>query len=65
MITPLLERLWEALVEAMKEEGRKSERIVGQVASFDYDTHGLLTIHQRVWVPYWGGVRRVLMEEAH
>ena len=22
-------------------------------------------MHQRVWVPYWGGVHRILMEEAH
>ena len=49
----------------MKEEQRKSERIVGQVASFDYDSRGLLTLLWRVWVPYWVGARRVQMEEAH
>ena len=50
---------------AMKEEHRKSERIVGSVASFDYDSRGLLTLHWRVWVPYWGGVCQVLMEYTH
>ena len=35
VITPLLEHIREAQVEAMKEEHRKSERIVGKVASFD------------------------------
>ena len=65
VVTPLLERIREAQQEAMKEEHRKSERIVGQVSSFDYDSRGLLSLHRRVWVPYLGGVRQVLMEEAH
>ena len=49
----------------MKEEHRKSEQIVGQVPSFDYDSRGLLTLHRRVMVLYHGGVLQVLMEEAH
>lgn len=32
----------------MKEERRKCEHIIGQVASFDYDNRGLLTLHMRV-----------------
>ena len=49
----------------MKEEHQNSEYIVGQVASFDYDSWALLTLHQRVWVPYWGGACQVLIEEAY
>ena len=49
----------------MKEEHRKSECIVGQISSFDYDSRGLLSLHRMVWVPYHGDVRQVLMEEAH
>ena len=49
----------------MKEEHRKSKRIVGHISSFDYYSRGLLTLHRRVWVPYAGGVRQILMEEAH
>ena len=52
VVTPLLERIQEAHVEGMKEEHWKYERIIGQVSSFDYDNHGLLTRHGRVWVPY-------------
>ena len=52
VITPLLERIREAQVEGLKEERQKCERIVGRVASFDYDSRGLLTLHGRVWVPY-------------
>ena len=65
VVTPLLEQIREAQQEAIKEEHRKSEHVVGQVSSFDYDSWGLLTIHRRVWVPYHGGVRQILMEEAH
>ena len=38
VITPLLEQIREARVEAMKEDHRKSERIAGRVASFYYDS---------------------------
>ena len=48
VITRLLERIREAQIEAMKEEHQKSERIVGELASYDYDSCGLLTLHQRV-----------------
>ena len=57
VVTPLLEQIREARQEAMKEGHQKSERIVGQVSSFDYDSRGLLILHRRVWVPYLGGVR--------
>ena len=52
MLTLLLEQIRKARVEAMKVEHRMSGRIVSQVSSFDYDSRGLLTLHQRVWVPY-------------
>ena len=65
VVTPLLEQIREAQQEAIKEEHRKNERVVGQVSSFDYDSRGLLTLHRRVWVPYHGGVCQILMEEAH
>ena len=38
VVTPLLEQIWEAQQEAIKEEHQKSERVVGQVSSFDYDS---------------------------
>lgn len=52
-------------VEAIKEENRKSERIVGQVSNCDIDSRRLLTIHGKVWVPYSGRARLTLIEEAH
>lgn len=65
MVTPLLERIREGHAEGMKEDLQKCERVIGWLDSFDYDSCGLLTMHRRIWVPYWGGVRQVLMEEAH
>ena len=65
MITPILEKIQEDQVEAMKEEHWESEHIVRHVASFDYDSRWLLTLHRRMWLPYRGGARQVLMEEAH
>ena len=65
VVTPLLEQIRGAQQEAIKEEHRKSEHVVGQVSSFDYDNRGLLTLHRRVWVPYHRGVHQVLLEEAH
>ena len=38
---------------------------MGQISSLDYDSRGLLTLHRKVWVPYAGGVRQIVMEEAH
>ena len=35
------------------------------MSSFDYDSLKLLKLHRRVWVPYVGGVRQILIEEAH
>ena len=62
VIIPLLEKIQEAQVDAMKEEHQKSDNTVGKVASFDYDSWVLLTLHRRVWVPYFGGTQKVLME---
>ena len=49
----------------MKEKHCKSERIMGKVSFFDYDSRGLTTLHRKDYVPYCGGVRNVLMEEGH
>ena len=36
-----------------------------QIASFECDSRGLLTIHRRVLVPYAGEVHLILMEEDY
>ena len=39
--------------------------MISQLSTFDIDSRGLLTLHGQVWMPYAGGVRRVLIEEDH
>ncbi|KAI3505957.1 hypothetical protein L1887_28299 [Cichorium endivia] len=65
MVTPLLELIRKAQVEASKSENQKGERIVGQLAAMVKDSRELLTCHERIWVPKLGGVRQTLLEEAH
>ena len=42
VMTPVRETIKEAQSEAIKEENRKSERVVGQILSFHIDHRGLL-----------------------
>ncbi|KAI3768718.1 hypothetical protein L2E82_19548 [Cichorium intybus] len=65
IVTPLLELIRKAQVEASKSENQKGERIVGQLAAMVKDSRDLLTCHERIWVPKLGGVRQTLLEEAH
>ena len=54
IVTPLLDLIREAHVEEIKEERRKSERIIEHISSFDNVIRGLLTLHNTVWSPYSG-----------
>ena len=41
------------------------EKIVNELPNMEQDGRGLLTKHGRIWVPYTGGYRKFLMNEAH
>ena len=45
-------------------ELQERERVIGQVSEFVTDSRGLMTFHGRIWVPFMGGLRSILMEEA-
>ena len=64
-MTPVLDTLREAQVEAMRPENRKRERVIGQISEFIADSRGLMTFQGRIWVPFEGRARAILMEEAH
>ncbi|KAI3723563.1 hypothetical protein L2E82_35235 [Cichorium intybus] len=51
IVTPLLELIRKAQVEASKSENQKGERIVGQLVATVKDSRDLLTCHERIWVP--------------
>src|SRR4030095_10500012 len=51
--------------EAFTDAHLKSERMVGYVDSLSVDERGLKLFRTRIWVPKWGGLRDLLLEEAH
>nr|KAJ0216576.1 hypothetical protein LSAT_V11C300117000 [Lactuca sativa]KAJ0218887.1 hypothetical protein LSAT_V11C300117040 [Lactuca sativa] len=65
VITLVLDTIREAQLEAMRPENRKRERVIGQISEFVSDSRGLMTFQGRIWVPFGGGERTILMEEAH
>ena len=64
-MTPVLDAIRGAQAEAVKPESQKRERVVGLVSEFVTDSRGLMTFQGRIWVPSVGGMRTILMEEAH
>ena len=64
-MTSVLDTIREAQVEAMRPENRKRERVIGQISEFIADSWGLMTFPRQIWVPFEGGARAILMEEAH
>ncbi|KAJ9567039.1 hypothetical protein OSB04_003005 [Centaurea solstitialis] len=56
-------RKWQ--IEALKSENIKAERMVGYVNSLSEDGRGLKVFKARIWVPRLGGMRDVVLAEAH
>ena len=65
MDSPLVNLIGEARVEGVRQGNWKLERIRGEITRFVQDSRGLLTCCIRVWVPMSGGVRQIVLEEAH
>ena len=65
VMTPVLDAMRGAQAEAVRPEMQKKERVVGLISEFVKDGRGLLTFQGRIWVPFVGGTRITLMEEAH
>ncbi|KAJ9543974.1 LOW QUALITY PROTEIN: hypothetical protein OSB04_023681 [Centaurea solstitialis] len=63
--TSFLELVRRALEEAGRSENQNRERVWSQLPLMVQDSRGLLTRHERVWVPHAGGARQTLLEEAH
>ncbi|KAJ9544514.1 hypothetical protein OSB04_024221 [Centaurea solstitialis] len=61
----LIEDLRRWQVEALKPEHVKSERIFGCIDSLLKDSRGLKMFRSRIWVPKLGGVREIVLAEAH
>ena len=65
VIAPVLDAIRGAQAEAVQPEMQKKERVVGLVSEFVTDGRGLMPFQDRIWVPFLGGTRTILMEEAH
>ncbi|CAH1446826.1 unnamed protein product [Lactuca virosa] len=48
VMTPVLDIIREAQVEAVRPENRKRERVIGQVSEFVTDSRGLMTFRGRI-----------------
>ena len=65
VMTPLLDSIRDAQKLAIQGEHAKREKIVNEIPKMELDSRELLTRFGRVWVPYTGGNRKVLLDEAH
>ena len=63
--SPLVILIREAQTKGVREENWKTKRIRGEITIFLPGSRGLLTRCSRVWVPVSGGVRQIVLEEAH
>ncbi|KAD3336850.1 hypothetical protein E3N88_32369 [Mikania micrantha] len=62
----LKEKIQSAQLEALSKENLKEESLTGIEKQFEEkDQGGLKTFKGRIWVPLRGGMREVLLEEAH
>ncbi|KAJ9539086.1 hypothetical protein OSB04_031819 [Centaurea solstitialis] len=65
MKSTLIDDLHRWQIEALMPEHMKSERMVDYVDSLSEDNRGLKVFKTRIWVPSIGGLREVILEEAH
>ncbi|GJS16896.1 putative reverse transcriptase domain-containing protein [Tanacetum coccineum] len=54
-----------AQAEAMKEENVKEENLNGMNKKFETRADGTHCIEKRSWIPYFGGLRDLIMNESH
>ena len=64
VVSTIVESIKKAQEEALEKNDRKEERL-GKTLVFGTNNQGLKVFQDRIWVPKTGGVRDLLMEEAH
>ena len=55
----------DAQVEALKPENVKDEALRGSRQRFEQKEDGAYYVTGRIWVPLYGGLRELVMDEAH
>jgi hypothetical protein len=61
----LMDQLKEAQVSALEEENSKNEEMMKTAQQFVKGKDGLLRMGTGIWVPMYGGLRDLILEEAH
>ncbi|XP_071720717.1 uncharacterized protein [Rutidosis leptorrhynchoides] len=65
IMSDLVDRLKITPLEALHDEHLKSELMVKRRVELMNDSRGLKTYRERVWVPLLGGLRDLILNEAH
>ncbi|KAM0010014.1 putative nucleotidyltransferase, Ribonuclease H [Helianthus debilis subsp. tardiflorus] len=63
--TNLTTRIRDAQQEALKVENRKAEYLRGMLKYMVPNEEGALYFKKCIWVPLYGGIREVILDEAH
>ncbi|KAK1424218.1 hypothetical protein QVD17_19539 [Tagetes erecta] len=63
--TGLPEQIRNAQLEAIKEENVKAESLRGLDQQFEIKSDGIRYFDERLWVPLFGNLRELVMDEAH
>ncbi|KAJ0824772.1 putative nucleotidyltransferase, Ribonuclease H [Helianthus annuus] len=63
--TNLTARIRDAQREALKGENRKAEYLRGALKYMAPNEEGALYFKKRIWVPLYGGIREVILNESH
>ncbi|GJV54384.1 putative reverse transcriptase domain-containing protein [Tanacetum coccineum] len=58
-------RILEAQVEARNEENYRTEDLCGMIKKLKPRADGTLCLNGRSWIPYFGGLRELIMHESH
>jgi hypothetical protein len=61
----LMDRLKQAQTSALEEENAKNEEMLKTFQQFVKGKDGLLRMGTRIWVLMYGGLRELILEEAH
>nr|KAJ0187438.1 hypothetical protein LSAT_V11C900490520 [Lactuca sativa] len=64
VVSKIVESIKKAQEEALEKNDRKEERL-GKTLVFSTNNQGLKVFQDRIWVPKTGGIRDLLIEEAH
>jgi hypothetical protein len=60
-----MDQLKQAHASTLEEENSKNEEMKKTVQQFVKGNDGLLQMGTRIWVPMYGGLRELILEEAH